>query len=77
MAVADRHVRAVQACYPRVYLACHVTHVRRTTSPANITTTSASLAGDTGAAERARAVEELALLARAADTLPKRRRSGA
>jgi DNA-binding MarR family transcriptional regulator len=154
MAVADRHVRAVQACYPRVYLACHVTHVRRTTSPANITTAESmvlghldprrptrptTLAAHLGVAksslsatikrltalgyvarvtdpddrrsaglcltaagaramaagsvldtsrlrallatlaprERARAVEGLALLARAADTLPKRRRSDA
>src|SRR5262245_42553457 len=32
MAVAASDVRAVQAFYPRIYLACHVQHKRRTAS---------------------------------------------
>jgi DNA-binding MarR family transcriptional regulator len=37
MGVSSRDVRAVQAFYPRIYLACHLRHVRRATSPANVT----------------------------------------
>ena len=37
MSVPAHHVRAVQTFYPRIYLACHVNHVRRRTSPINLT----------------------------------------
>ncbi|MBI3887250.1 MAG: winged helix-turn-helix transcriptional regulator [Opitutae bacterium] len=26
--MSDRHIRAIQRCYPQIYLACHVDHVR-------------------------------------------------
>jgi DNA-binding MarR family transcriptional regulator len=43
MPVASRDVRAVQACYPRIYLACHIQHLHRTAARANLTETESSL----------------------------------
>jgi DNA-binding MarR family transcriptional regulator len=45
MPVASRHVRAVQAYYPRIYLACHIQHVRRTPARANLTESESNLLG--------------------------------
>lgn len=45
MAVSGRRVRAVQACYPRIYLACHVAHVRRRSSPAHVTAAESMVLG--------------------------------
>lgn len=45
MPVSARDVRAVQSYYPRIYLACHVNHVRRSTSPANLTTSESMVLG--------------------------------
>jgi DNA-binding MarR family transcriptional regulator len=43
MPVASRDVRAVQACYPRIYLACHIQHVHRTPARGNLTEGESSL----------------------------------
>lgn len=43
MPVASRDVRAVQAFYPRIYLACHIQHVHRTPARGNLTETESSL----------------------------------
>ena len=43
MPVASRDVRAVQAHYPRIYLACHIQHHRRTPARANLTESESSL----------------------------------
>jgi DNA-binding MarR family transcriptional regulator len=43
MPVASRDVRAVQAYYPRIYLACHIQHIHRTPARANLTETESSL----------------------------------
>ena len=45
MPVASRDVRAVQAYYPRIYLACHIQHVRRTPVRANLTESESNLLG--------------------------------
>jgi DNA-binding MarR family transcriptional regulator len=45
MPVASQDVRAVQACYPRIYLACHIQHTRRTPARANLTESESSLLG--------------------------------
>jgi DNA-binding MarR family transcriptional regulator len=43
MPVAAQDVRSVQACYPRIYLACHLQHTRRTPARANVTEGESSL----------------------------------
>jgi DNA-binding MarR family transcriptional regulator len=45
MAVASADVRAVQASYPRIYLACHIQHTRRTPSRGNLTESESNLLG--------------------------------
>jgi DNA-binding MarR family transcriptional regulator len=45
MAVSSRDVRAVQAYYPRIYLACHIHHVRRTSARAHLTESESNLLG--------------------------------
>src|SRR6187549_524673 len=45
MAVASADVRAVQACYPRIYLACHIQHTRRTPARGNLTESESNLLG--------------------------------
>ena len=45
MTVASVDVRAVQAFYPRIYLACHIQHTRRTPSRGNLTESEANLLG--------------------------------
>ena len=45
MAVASADVRAVQACYPRIYLACHIQHTRRTAARGNLTESESNLLG--------------------------------
>lgn len=45
MPVASRDVRAVQAYYPRIYLACHIQHIRRTPARANLTESESNLLG--------------------------------
>ena len=45
MAVASADVRAVQAYYPRIYLACHIQHTRRTPSRGNLTESESNLLG--------------------------------
>src|SRR5687767_9841065 len=45
MSVSSHDVRAVQAYYPRIYLACHVNHVRRSTTGANLTTSESMVLG--------------------------------
>jgi DNA-binding MarR family transcriptional regulator len=41
--ICSRQIRAVQAAYPRIYLACHVRHVRRASTAANVTSHEASI----------------------------------
>ena len=43
MVVASQDVRAVQAYYPRIYLACHIQHMRRTPARANLTESESNL----------------------------------
>lgn len=45
MPVASRDVRAVQAYYPRIYLACHIQHTRRTPARGNLTESESNLLG--------------------------------
>jgi DNA-binding MarR family transcriptional regulator len=43
MAVSQDDVRAVQAYYPRIYLACHTRHVRRRSTSATLTANDSSV----------------------------------
>lgn len=43
MPVSAREVRAVQAYYPRIYLACHTRHVRRDTTSSSLTAAESGL----------------------------------
>jgi len=45
MPVASKDVRAVQAFYPRIYLACHLRHVRRPSSGSRLTEAESHLLG--------------------------------
>lgn len=45
MPVAFRDIRAVQAYYPRIYLACHIQHLRRTPARAHLTESESNLLG--------------------------------
>ena len=45
MAVSSRDVRAVQKFYPRIYLACHIQHTRRTSARAHLTEAESNLLG--------------------------------
>jgi DNA-binding MarR family transcriptional regulator len=45
MEVSSTDVRAVQAFYPRIYLACHTRHVRRASTSAQLTERESSVLG--------------------------------
>ncbi len=70
MAVSSNDVRAVQAFYPRIYLACHIQHTRRTSARANLTEAESTFLGHLEEHAAVRAVDGLGLLARAADAIP-------
>lgn len=57
MGVTPGEVRSVQACYPRIYLACHVHHVRRDSTAANLTSDESSLLSHLDERVPARATE--------------------
>ena len=45
MAVSDKDVRAVQACYPQIYLACHTRHPRKPSTDAGISANDSMILG--------------------------------
>jgi DNA-binding MarR family transcriptional regulator len=58
MAVSNRDVRLVQVAYPQIYFACHTRHVRRASTPTQLSATDSTLLAhlDEGRSVRATAL---------------------
>jgi MarR family transcriptional regulator, organic hydroperoxide resistance regulator len=69
MAVSNRDVRLVQVAYPQIYFACHTRHVRRASTPTQLSATDSTLLAHLDEERSVRATAMAKHLGLAASTL--------
>ena len=69
MPVSNRDVRVVQVAYPQIYFACHTRHVRRASTPTQLSATDSTLLAHLDEKEAVRATALAKHLGLAASTL--------